>query len=258
MSNHHLRNPLISLKAKGLLSQMLSLPEDWDYTLKGLASINKESVDAIRTAVLELERAGYIVRHQGRDAKGKMTAIEYTIYEHPHLDNPVLENPISDNPMSDNPTQTNKEKPSTESQNTDSLSIQLCKEKGNGACVQKNVVKAYETVVKEHIEYEYLIQDRSIDKQRLDEIVALIVETLCTKRDVLHIAGDDYPTELVKARFMKLGYTHIQFVFHCMDNNTSKIRNIKQYLLAVLFNAPSTIGSYYSALVNHDMHSGQP
>ena len=83
MSNHHLRNKELSLKAKGLLSQMLSLPEDWDYTLAGLSFINRESIDAIRTAVWELEKAGYITRRQGRDDKGKMTAIEYPIYEQP-------------------------------------------------------------------------------------------------------------------------------------------------------------------------------
>ena len=83
MSNHHLRNKELTLKAKGLLSQMLSLPEDWDYTLAGLSYINRESIDAIRTAVWELEKAGYITRRQGRDEKGKMTAIEYTIYEQP-------------------------------------------------------------------------------------------------------------------------------------------------------------------------------
>ena len=76
MSNHHLRNKELTLKAKGLLSQMLSLPEDWDYTLAGLSHINRESIDAIRTAVWELEKAGYILRRQGRDEKGKMTAIE--------------------------------------------------------------------------------------------------------------------------------------------------------------------------------------
>ena len=106
MSNHHLRNPDLTLKAKGLLSQMLSLPENWDYTLKGLSSINKESIDAIRTAVWELEKAGYITRRQGRDEKGKMTAIEYTIFEQPQppqLENPVLENPMSDNPTTENP-----------------------------------------------------------------------------------------------------------------------------------------------------------
>lgn len=112
MSNHHLRNKELTLKAKGLLSQMLSLPENWDYTLAGLSHINKESIDAIRTAVLELEKAGYIERSQGRDEKGKMTAITYTIYEQPIspvLDQPVLENPTSDNPTSENPMQLNKD-----------------------------------------------------------------------------------------------------------------------------------------------------
>ena len=122
MSNHHLRNKELSLKAKGLLSQMLSLPEDWDYTLAGLSYINRESIDAIRTAVWELEKAGYITRRQGRDEKGKMTAIEYTIYEQPQppeldcpvlenptADNPILENPTTDNPTSENPTQLNKD-----------------------------------------------------------------------------------------------------------------------------------------------------
>ena len=122
MSNHHLRNKELSLKAKGLLSQMLSLPENWDYTLAGLSYINRESIDAIRTAVWELEKAGYITRRQGRDEKGKMTAIEYTIYEQPQppeldcpvlenptADNPILENPTTDNPTSENPTQLNKD-----------------------------------------------------------------------------------------------------------------------------------------------------
>ncbi len=117
MSNHHLRNKELSLKAKGLLSQMLSLPEDWDYTLAGLALINKEKIDAIRTAVWELEKAGYITRRQGRDERGKMPAIEYTIYEQlqpPELDSPILENPTSAKPSLDFPT---TGKPTTENGN---------------------------------------------------------------------------------------------------------------------------------------------
>ena len=145
MSNHHLRNRELTLKAKGLLSQMLSLPEDWDYTLQGLSFINREKIDAIRTAVWELEKAGYITRRQGRDDKGQMTAIEYTIYEQPQpvLDYPTLENPTSgkpvsdfpttENPTSENPMQLNKEvlktdlpkkeKINTDVSNTDSIPI---------------------------------------------------------------------------------------------------------------------------------------
>ncbi len=102
MSNHHLHNKELTLKAKRLLSQMLSLSEDWDYTLAGLSQINRENIDTIRTAVGELEKAGYITRWQGRDEKGKMTVIEYTIYEQSQLplsDNPTLENPTPGKPI---------------------------------------------------------------------------------------------------------------------------------------------------------------
>lgn len=283
MSNHHLRNPDLSLKAKGLLSQMLSLPEKWDYTLKGLSSINKESIDAIRTAVWELEKAGYITRRQGRDEKGKMTAIEYTIYEQPQppqlenptTDNPVLENPMSgnpttENPVSENPTQLNKELLNKEVSNkevssTHSIPILSTplpegtaappERKGSG-CTNMDAVRAYEEVIKDNIEYACLIQDKNIDRGMLDEIVSLMLETVCTRRKVVRIAGDDYPAELVKSKFMKLNSSHIQFVIDCMHQNTTKIRNIKKYLLAVLFNAPNTIDSYYTALVAHDMAEG--
>ena len=83
MANYHLRDKSLSLKAKGLLSQMLSLPEKWDYTLQGLAYINREQLDAIRQAVHELERAGYIVRARERDSRGRLREAEYTIYEEP-------------------------------------------------------------------------------------------------------------------------------------------------------------------------------
>ena len=114
----------------------------------------------------------------------------------------------------------------------------------------------YEEIIKDNIEYDYLIQDRHLDRDRIEEILALILETVCTKRKTIRIAGDDYPAELVKARFMKLNSEHIRFVLDCMQENTTKIRNIKQYMKAALFNAPSTIGSYYTSLVSHDMADG--
>ena len=287
MSNHHLRNRDLTLKAKGLLSQMLSLPDNWDYTLAGLSRINRESIDAIRTAVWELEKAGYITRRQGRDEKGKMAAIEYTIYEQPQLespilenpttDNPMLENPMADNPTSENPTQLNKdisrtdlskkEKSNTDLSNTHSIPILSPypspftedaaepERKGTEAKTQ-SAVEIYRDIIKDNIEYDILIQDPHMDKDRLDEIVDLILETVCTARKTLRIAGDDYPAELVKSKFLKLTSSHIEFVLDCMRENTTKIRNIKQYLRAVLFNAPSTIDSYYTALVAHDMASG--
>ena len=290
MSNHHLRNKELSLKAKGLLSQMLSLPEDWDYTLVGLSLINRESIDAIRTAVWELEKAGYITRRQGRDEKGKMTAIEYTIYEQPQppaldcpvlenptADKPILENPTPDNPTSENPTQLNKdiqktdlpkkEKINTDLSSTDSIPIHSLNplpydEEAATPPERKrkeatDAYSVYEEIIKDNIEYDHFVRYGQVDKDRLDEIVSIILETVCSKRKTIRIAGDDYPAELVKAKFMKLNSSHIEFVFDCMKENTTKIRNIKQYLKAVLFNAPNTIDSYYTALVAHDMATGK-
>ena len=97
MSNHHLRNRGLTLKAKGLLSQMLSLPDNWDYTLAGLSHINREKIDAIREAVRELEKAGYIVRSRERDEKGRLRGADYIIYEQPQT-------PVSDLPTLENPT----------------------------------------------------------------------------------------------------------------------------------------------------------
>ena len=291
MSNHHLRNKDLSLKAKGLLSQMLSLPENWDYTLKGLSLINRESIDAIRTAVWELEKAGYITRQQNRDGKGKMADMIYTIYEQPQprpeqpdkaapgLENPVLENPTSDNPTPGkptlgNPTQLNKdisskEKSITDVSITDPIPIlsrpspledeaaQPPERKGTEAKSQ-SAIEIYRQIIMDNIEYEHLCQHvKSIDRETLDEIVDLLVETVCSARKTIRIAGDDYPAELVKSKFMKLDSSHIEFVFDCLSKNTSEIRNIKKYLLAMLFNAPSTINGYYTALVAHDMNTGK-
>ena len=291
MSNHHLRNKDLSLKAKGLLSQMLSLPESWDFTLKGLSLINREKIDAIREAIKELERAGYIVRSRERDEKGRLRGADYVIFEQPQpptpdlptlenptLDNPTLEKPTQEKPTLENPTQLNKdiqrtdlpkkEKIITDEQSTHSIPIlspnpSPCREaatpperKGTEAAAQ-SAVDIYREIIKDNIDYHILKQDMKFDSDRLDEIVDLMLETVCTARKRVRIAGDDYPAELVKSKFMKLSSEHIRFVLDCMQENTTKIRNIKQYMKAALFNAPSTIGSYYTSLVSHDMYGGR-
>ena len=287
MSNHHLRNKELSLKATGLLSQMLSLPEDWDYTLAGLSYINREKIDAIREAVRELERAGYIVRSRERDEKGRLRGAEYVIYEQPQkpvsdlpilenptLDNPTLEKPMQEKPTLENPMQLNKdiqrtdlpkkEKSNTDLSSTHSIPIHSLNPLpyGDTAAVperkrtEKNdAYRVYEEIIKDNISYDILLQDNHLDADRINEIVDLILETVCTKRSTIRVAGDDYPAELVKSKFMKLDSEHIRFVLDCMRENTTKIRNIKQYLKATLFNAPSTIGNYYTSLVSHDMAS---
>ena len=276
MSNFHLNDKTITLKAKGLLSQMLSLPETWDYTLKGLACINKESVDAIRTAVLELEQQGYIVRQQGRDAGGKLAAIEYIIYERPQaptppllenpitvkpsLENPIPDKPISGKPLSGNPTQLNTNQKNKKEINTD-LSIihqsiyPATLPDGMDGIEKKSAMDVYEELVKENIEYDILCERYSVE--RMDEVVELILETVCVKRPYFRICGQDYPAEVVKSRLLKLNSSHIEYVFDCIDRNTTKVRNIKSYMLTTLYNAPATIDHYYRAEVNHDLYGAE-
>ena len=213
MSNHHLRNANLSLKAKGLLSMMLSLPEDWNYTTRGLAKICKEGVDAIGAALRELEAAGYIVRHKLRDRQGRISDTEYVIYEQPQLrkpdtDSPDTENPYMDKPDTEKPAELNIEKSNTQKQNiygssTDSIPFRDCA----ADCLPER-------------------------------------------------KGSDFPHEIVRSRFLKLDNSHIEFVMDCLQKNTTEIRNMKQYLLTVLFNASTTISNHYTSQVNHDLYGG--
>ena len=290
MANHHLRHRMLTLKAKGLLSLMLSLPEDWDYTLKGLSIISVESIDAIREAVRELERAGYIIRSRERNEKGQLKGADYVIYEQPRLPDsppvpgkPVLENPTLDNPArekpilglpaldlpaQENPTQLNTYRSNTDpvipkESNTNGAipypsnpnpSYPPCRRAREAGSDRYDEADRIRETVKKNIGYEILLQDKKTVKDRLEEIVDLIVETLCSTKSTICVSGDDYPASLVKEKLLKLNSMHIEYVFECLNRNTTYVRNIKKYLLATLFNAPSTIDSYYAALVNHDMH----
>ena len=271
MSNHHLRNANLSLKAKGLLSMMLSLPEDWHYTTRGLAKICKEGVDAIGAALRELEAAGYIVRHKLRDQQGRISDTEYVIYEQPQLrkpdtDSPDTENPYMDKPDTEKPAELNIEKSNTEKtitygSSTDSIpfreaaAAQLPERKGRDA-MSVSEMESYRDLILENIEYDHLCREFTTYREDLDEIVELMVETVCAKRKTTRIAGSDFPHEVVRSRFLKLDCSHIEFVMECLRNNTTEIRNMKQYLLAVLFNAPTTISNHYTAQVTHDMYAG--
>lgn len=276
MSNFHLKDKRLSLKAKGLLSQMLSLPDDWDYTLSGLSYINRESKDAIRSAVNELETAGYIRRRQTTDASGKFAANEYTIFERPIEGEPMLDKPLSENPITvnpsavnplpENPTQLNTKKSNTQKQNThgsntDSIPFRETaaasppERKGMDA-MPVTEMEEYRGLILENIEYDYLCREFATYREDLDEIVELMVETVCARRKTTRIAGSDFPHEVVRSRFLKLDSEHIRFVMDSLQKNTTEVRNMKQYLLTVLFNAPTTISNHYTSQVNHDMNAG--
>ena len=276
MSNHHLRNGKLSLKAKGLLSMMLSLPEDWNYTTRGLAKICKEGVDAIGGALRELETAGYIVRHQLRDRQGRISDTEYVIYEQPQPKNPDTpqpdtaspdtENPDMEKPDTEKPAELNIEKSNTQKSITDGSSTDSIpfretaaarppERKGRDA-MSVTEIENYRELILENIEYDCLKQRYPLYLDDLNEIVELLVETVCAKRKTTRISGADFPHEIVRSRFLKLDSSHIEFVMDCLQKNTTQVHNIKQYLLAVLFNAPTTMNNHYTSLVNHDMHAG--
>lgn len=273
MANHHLKDRRLSLRSKGLLSVMLSLPEEWDYTLKGLAVISKEGVDAIGEAVKELERAGYIIRSRQRDDHGRLRGMEYVIYEQPQQSGtnpPGRENPVQVKPVQAKPAQTSpvQEEPeqAAPAQENPPQSIPK-KEIINISSTQASNpdpinpdppfdMESVRRLVKRNLSYDVLVQDDRFPAGRLDEIVDLITETLCSRRETMSVAGDEYPARAVKDKLLRLNSLHIEYVLNCLDRNTTQVRNIKKYLLAALFNAPSTIDSYYAALVNHDLYGG--
>ena len=282
MSNYHLRDKSLSLKAKGLLSLMLSLPETWDYTLSGLAKISLEGKDAIRATVVELEKAGYIQRHQTTGKDGKFGSNEYIIREYPASHEPPLEGPSSAQPLSENPstvppsagatltenpTQIKKDPVKKDQEITDSVStesfpfpsvpspspapVETERKRKEGKrrrqSVSKGEMDAYREMIRENIDYDGFVRERPYDAGQLDEMVEIMVEAVCSRKETIRVAGNDFPQAVVKSRMLKLDREHIVFVFDCLKENTTQVRNMKQYLLTVLYNAPATIENHYAA-----------
>ena len=259
MSNHHLRNEKLSLKAKGLLSLMLSLPEDWDYTTKGLAAICRDGVDSICAGVQELEKHGYVIRERVRNPNGQLGAITYTILERPRepereipkqaepeRENPEQVFPRQEKPEQEKPAQLNTKESSKEESNTQESN--LIPSDGMDAR------EAYRQVVLENIGYETLCQDENIDNAQLTEITELIVETVCSDQKTFRIGGAAVPAETVRLQLMKLDSNHVLYVMDCLKETSTRIRNIRSYLLTALYNAPLTMTSYYDAKVRHDLY----
>ena len=255
---------------------MLSLPEDWDYTTKGLAHICKDGVDSITTALKELERHGYLTRQRLRYDNGQLGDIEYTIHEQPvSIENtglsPKRENPRQVKPEQAKPKQAEPEQENPAQLNTNPLKTKKSKkdksitypsiypaepEAANRTDGMDRIelIEAYREIIKENIEYDLLVL--RYGRERLDEALELMLEVILSKRPYIRIAGDDFPREIVKSRFLKINSGHLEYVFDCIDKNTTKVGNIKAYLLAALYNAPATMDSYYRAEVNHDLYGG--
>lgn len=280
MSNHHLRNAKLSLKAKGLLSLMLSLPESWDYTTKGLAHICKDGVDSISTALKELEQQGYLTRQRIRYGNGQLGDIEYTIHESPvsgsvestppkpgqlkqaspEQEKPRQVKPGQAEPEQGKPAQLNTYPSKTEEEKTHGSSTDPsippvepdAVPQGTDEMDRMDLVSAYREIIKANVQFDSMAQRYGLE--RMTETVELILETVLAQRPYIRIAGDMYPKEVVKSRFLKLNCFHLEYVFDSMDRNGAKIANIKAYLLTALYNAPATMENYYTAEASYENH----
>ena len=290
MANYHLRDISLSLKAKGLLSLMLSLPEDWDYTTKGLACICKDGVDSICSTVKELENAGYVQRRRLRNELGHLTEIEYTILEKsvrtaaseeslpdssekagtpPKREKPVLDAPVLDNPEQAFPEQAIPEQDEPEQENPAQLNIQeSIKEKSNTDLSSKDSFfpsgtllenrqapltdgRAEREKIREQIEYK-IMRDR-YGQEQIDELVEIMLEVSMNRSPIIRIGRDsEYATAYVQDRFSRITSMHIERVCDGIRDNHTQVRNTKAYLLAALFNAVSTLDSYYTMQANSD------
>ena len=261
MANYHLRDKTLSLKAVGLLSKMLSFNDGWQFSTKGLSAICKEGPDAVLAALRELEDAGYLVRHQSRDEKGRMSSMVFEIYEKPqtglpdtekpHTEKPDTDNPFTGKPCTENPAQLNTNQVITNERNNSLRNYQSINLDGMDRMDERS---EYEEIIKENLDYDILCQDPKFDKDRFREIMDIMLDAVCSTAPTIRINGEDMPQQVVKSRFLKLNSSHIEYVLEAMNKNPSDIRNIRAYLLTALYNASLTIDNYYSALVNHDFY----
>ena len=264
MANFHLRDKNLSLKAVGLLSKMLSFNDGWKFSTRGLAAICKEGPDAILTALRELEKNGYLVRHQERNANGRMGSMVFEIYEEPqevlpdaekpHTENPDTVNPVTEQPYTDNPAQRNTEQVITQGENTNLSNYQSITLDGTDGMDTRS---RYEQLIRDNLELDILAQCSRLDMDRINEMVEIMLDVVCSTKPTIRINGEDMPQQVVKSRFLKLNSSHIEYILDAMRDCPSDIRNIRAYMLTVLYNASLTIDNYYSALVNHDMYGGR-
>ena len=261
MANFHLRDKRLSLKSVGLLSKMLSFNDGWKFSTRGLAAICKEGPDAILAALRELEKNGYLVRHQERNANGRMGSMVFEIYEEPQEVSPDMEKPQPENPDTVNPV---TDKPHTENTAQINTNQVITKKRNNSLnkyqSINLNEMDAidererYAELIRDNLELDILSRDQRFDIDRVNELVEIILDVVCSTSPTIRINGEDMPQQVVKSRFLKLNSSHIEYVLQAMNDNPSEIRNIRAYLLTALYNSTLTLDNYYSALVNHDLY----
>ena len=232
MSNHHLHNKILSFKAKGLLSFMLSLPENWNYTERGLSQFAKDGRDSIRAALSELEEQGYLERRQSRKEDGTLAEMEYVIYEQPQPREQEADKVMSEEQMQEDLA----ENPQVETiENTDF----------SPWSENPSTDKPF---------YDDLIATN--DKDLVDNILQVTLEMrmLAETMDTVRVGQELYPSDLIQMKLSQLTYCHIEYITGCMKNHTDRIRNIKVYLQKSILNAPDNMDAFYDAQVRYDFY----
>lgn len=248
MSNYHLQDKKLSLKAKGLLSYMLSLPDDWDYSLKGLTTGCRDGIDSVRSAVRELEASGYLRRSKVRDARGRIVDYNYEVFELPQKE-PAEDVPIptSDSPSSENPTSGFPTLENPIQQNTKRQSTNLSGPTGESADFDQMEAQVREEF-RERLEIDTLAQ--RYDPDKLEELLDNIVEMYCCPRQTQYVGKQPQTTKAIRLRLDKLTSQHVEYIFDVMSNTTQPIKNIMAYLRTTILNAPTTMEHYYQAQGN--------
>ncbi len=305
MSNTHLKDRRLSYKSKGLLSVILSLPPDWDYTITGLAVIAADGVDSVKTAIKELEQYGYVTRTQLRDERGRMAQNEYRVYENP-TDNPDFvqheqvspeqeipdekpsravpkikrkrnfsvspsaENPSTVTPTADNPTADTIEKLNINILNTDKSihsftpaqaqeredRIELIDKGKNISFSSIAERELYGEIIRENISYEDKYARNIGERQQVDELVSIMTDVVCSSSPTIRVNGEAVLHEVVKSRFLKLTDEEIDYVLYAMRHNSSRVGNIRSYLITMLYNSKSTVSNYFANMAYNDIREG--
>ena len=282
VSNYYLRDNSLSFKAKGLLTLMLSLPEDWDYTIAGLAQFTADGRVSIASTIRELEECGYVRRTQTRCENGAFAQNEYWIYEVPQTDQmpcaenmepvdstdtvPEIADSVDSEPMADIESMEENENvlpvlhpsmpvPLTEIPSTDIMptenqaqQIKELQKTEKQSLIRYDLMRAR---ARERVEYAVLREE--YPKEQLDELISLIVEMEVCEGESMLIAGSLYPVELVKARMQGLNAECIRYVLDCLREVKPQVKNMKKYLMASLFNAPATMENFMESRVQREV-----
>ena len=310
MSNTHLKDRRLSYKSKGLLSVILSLPPDWDYTITGLAVIAADGVDSVKTAIKELEQYGYVSRTQLRDERGRMAQNEYRVYENPtdnpdyvstEQDSPEMDAPVdnaaehkpnksvpkkkskrnfsvtpsAENPSTVTPTADNTRADTIEKLNINILNTDKSIHSFTPAQAQeredrielidkgKNISfssvaerEIYGEIIRENISYEDKYARNIGERQQVDELVSIMTDVICSSSPTIRVNSEAVSHEVVKSRFLKLTDEEIDYVLYAMQHNSSRIGNIRSYLITMLYNSKSTVSNYFANMAYNDIREG--